>query len=196
MNDLLETICEAAKGNFLVGIPDIHYGGDTLAAAAGAQKLIRHLFTKPEEVKRLIRKLTNLCRIVFDRYYQIISRAQKGSITWIPAYSRGRYTFLQDDYSGLVSPKMFKEFFMEEQETLSKYLDNSIFHLDGPKALRNLDLVLTIDSLDGIQWVPGVERPRVSQWIDVCSKVLNVGKCLQVFSSALSAELREKPMAP
>jgi len=162
MNDLLDAVCEAAKGRFLVGIPDLHYGGDSLVAMVGAQRLIRFLFTKPEEVRRLIRRLTEICCVIFNRYYERISRVQKGSITWIPAYSRGRYFALQDDFSGLVSPSMFEKFFVEEQETLSRLLDNSIFHLDGPMALSNLDRLLEIDSLDGIQWVPGAgAKPNV-----------------------------------
>lgn len=180
MNELLAAFCEAAEGRFLIGIPDIHYGGDSLVATIGAQRLVRCLFTQPEDVKRLVRKLTDVCRIVFERYYEKISRIQDGSITWIPAYSRGKFFALQDDFSGLVSPGMFEEFFVEEQETLSKYLDNSIFHLDGPMALNNLDRLLQIESLDGIQWVPGAGAKPMSEWLDVCRRVLDAGKCLQI----------------
>jgi len=188
MNDLLDAICEAAEGNFLVGIPDIHYGGDSLAAAVGTQKLIRYLYAKPEETKRLIRKLTDICYAVFDRYYQKISRIQEGSITWIPAYSRGRYFALQDDFSGLVSPKMFEEFFVEEQQTLSMHLDSSIFHLDGPMALGNMNHLLKIETLDGVQWVPGAGAKPMSEWIDVCSKVLEADKCLAISCSPEEVE--------
>jgi len=192
MNDLLDAICEVAEGNFLVGIPDLHYGGDSLAAAIGTQRLIRYLFTEPEEVKRLLKRLTDLCIEVFEHYYRKISRVQKGSITWIPAYSRGRYFALQDDISGFVSPKMFEEFFVERQEVLSRYLDNSIFHLDGPMALNNLDRLLRIDTLDGIQWIPGAKfEPKpgpmsgltepMSKWVNICSKILNADKCLQIW---------------
>jgi len=180
MNNILDAVCEVAEGNFLVGIPDLHYGGDSLAAAVGTQKLIRYLFTNPDDVKRIIRKLTEICRQVFDSYYEKISRIQKGSITWIPAYSRGKYFALQDDFSGLVSPRMFKEFFLEEQIVLSKYLDNSIFHLDGPMALGNLDLILQIDSLDGVQWVPGAGAKPMSEWLHVCRKILDAGKSLYI----------------
>lgn len=180
MNSLMDALCEMAEGNFLVGIPDLHYGGDSLVATVGACRLIRHLFHEPEEVKRLIGKLTDICIKVFESYCKKISRVQKGSITWIPAYSRGRYFALQDDFSGLVSPKMFEEFFLEEQERLSRYLDNSIFHLDGPMALRNLDILLGIESLDGIQWVPGAGAKPMSEWVDVCRRVLDAGKCLQI----------------
>lgn len=180
MSSLLDAICEAARGNFLVGIPDIHYGGDSLAASLGTINLIKSLYMKPNEVKRLIRKLTEICLEVFRRYYQRISQVQKGSITWIPAYSEGKYFALQDDFSGLVSPKMFEEFFLEEQITLAKSLDNSIFHLDGPMALGNLDYLLKIEELDGIQWVPGAGSKSMSEWINVCLKVLKSGKCLVI----------------
>jgi hypothetical protein len=134
MNKILDAVCRVARRNFLVGIPDLHYGGDSLAATVGTQRLVRALYNQPGEVKRLIRRLTEICIQVFEAYYGKISQVQKGSISWIPAYSRGRFFPLQDDFSGLVSPRMFKEFFLEEQVILSKHLDNSIFHLDGPMA--------------------------------------------------------------
>jgi hypothetical protein len=180
MNRILDAVCEVAKGNFLVGIPDMHYGGDALAAMIGTQKLVKALYTQPEEVKRLIRELTDISIQIFENYYRKTSRIQEGSISWIPAYSRGRFFPLQDDFSGLVSPKMFKEFFLEEQVILSKHLDNSIFHLDGPMALGNLDILLKVDSIDGIQWVPGAGAPPMSKWIHVCQKVLDAGKCLHI----------------
>jgi len=181
MDDLLDAMCKVAEGNFLVGIPDLHYGGDSLSAALRPQNLVRCFFQEPDTVMRLIKTLTDLCIEMFDSYYEKISRAQRGSITWIPAYSRGRYFALQDDFSGFLSPDMFREFIVEQEvERISRYLDNSIFHLDGPLALGNLDILLDVDSLDGIQWVPGAGAEPMSRWVDVCSKILDAGKCLQI----------------
>ncbi|MEM2938856.1 MAG: hypothetical protein QXU95_01080 [Candidatus Bathyarchaeia archaeon] len=189
MNNILDAICEVAEGKFLVGIPDIHYGGDSLAAAAGTRNLVKSLYREPGEVRRLLRELTEICIRAFESYYQKISRIQRGSITWIPAYSRERYFALQDDFSGLVSPKMFEEFFLEEQITLANYLDNSIFHLDGPMAIGNLDHLLGIERLDGIQWVPGVGSKPMSAWIDLCLKILNADKCLVISCEPEEVEL-------
>jgi hypothetical protein len=36
----------------------------------------------------------------------------------------------------------------------------SLFHLDGPGALKHLDSLLELDALDGIQWVSGAEHNR------------------------------------
>jgi len=181
MNELMDAICEVARGNFLVGIPDMHGGGDSLVAARGASELALDIYDEPEEVKRIMKKLTEIYYEVFNLYYEKISRMQEGSITWIPAYSRGKYVALQNDFSGLVSPKMFEELFLYEIKEFSGYLDNSIYHLDGPCALGNLDYLLAIDALDGIQWVPGAGAKPMREWTDICSKVLNSGKCLQIF---------------
>ncbi|KPJ63100.1 MAG: hypothetical protein AMS15_01740 [Planctomycetes bacterium DG_23] len=180
MNDLIDAVCEVAKGNFLVGIPDLHGGGDSLAAARGPSHLSLDLYDRPDEVKRVLRKLTGIYYEVFDAYYEKISRVQEGSITWLPAYSRGKYTALQNDFSGFVSPAMFGEFFLYEIEELSRYLDNSIYHLDGPSSLGNLDALLEIDTLDGIQWVPGAGAKPMSGWVDVSARILDAGKCLQI----------------
>lgn len=189
MNDLLDSLCEVAKGRFLVGIPDIHYGGDSLAAAIGTTKLIRGIYHQPDEVKRLVGEINDICLKVFDLYYGKISRIQAGCITWIPAYSKGKYFALQDDFTGFLSVRAFRDFFLEEDVVrISKNLDNSIFHLDGPMALGNLDSLLQVESLNGIQWVPGAGAEPMSKWIEVCDKVLNAGKCLQI--SCAPSEVR------
>jgi len=180
INDLIEAVCQVAKDNFLVGIPDLHGGGDSLAAARGPSNLALDLYDKPDEVKRVMKRLTEIYYEVFNSYYEKISRVQEGSITWLPAYSRGRFTALQNDFSGLVSPEMFREFFLYEIEELSRHLDNSIYHLDGPSSLGNLDYLLEIDTLDGIQWVPGAGSKPMAEWVDVCARILDAGKCLQI----------------
>ena len=181
MNELIDAVCQVAENNFLVGIPDLHGGGDCLAAIRHPDRLALDLYDQPEEVKRIMRKLTQIYLEIFDSYYEKISTVQEGSITWIPAYSLGKYTALQNDFSGLISPSMFKFFFLPgDIVKFSQYLDNSLFHLDGPTALGNLDYLLEVDTLDGIQWVPGAGTKPMSEWIGVCAKVLNVGKCLQI----------------
>lgn len=180
MSELIDAICKVAEGNFLVGIPDIHGGADSLVAARGGKGLLIDLYDKPEEVKRIMKRLTRIYCEIFDLYYQKISSSQEGSTTWIRAYSRGKYVALQNDFSGLISPKMFEEFFLYEVRELSEHVDNSIYHLDGPSALGNLEYLLSIDTLDGIQWVPGAGAKPMKEWIGVCNKVLNSGKCLQI----------------
>ncbi len=189
MCDLMDAACAVSEGNFLVGIPDLHGGGDSLVAALDASKLAMYLYDKPDEVKRVMKTLTDIYIEMYDLYYETTSQVQTGSITWIPAYSRGKYVALQNDFSGLISPEMFKEFFLyEDVIVLSQHLDDCIYHLDGPIALGNLDDLLEVETLNGIQWVPGAGAKPMREWVDVCSKVLNSGKCLQIGCASSSVE--------
>lgn len=178
MCDLIDAVCEVAEGRFLVGIPDMHGGGDALAAMRHPDRLALDLYDVPGEVQRVMLRLTDIYKEVFEEYWRRTSRVQKGSTTWLRAYSRRRYTALQNDFSGLISPEMFAEFFLPEVRELAGYLDNSLYHLDGPIALGNLPVLLEVEELDGIQWVPGAGSGPMTRWVDVCRQVLEAGKCL------------------
>ena len=188
MTELMDAACELGKGRFLVGIPDMHGGGDALAAAKHPDKLALDLYDKAEEVERTMLQLTDIYREMYNAYYERTARVQQGTTTWLPAYSRGKYCALQNDFSGLISPQMFEKFFLEDIRELSDFLDNSLYHLDGAIALGNLDHLLGIESLDGIQWVPGAGARPMSQWVEVCSRVLDAGKCLQISCAADEVE--------
>jgi len=189
MLEMMDATCQAGRGRYLVGIPDLHGGGDALAAARHPDRLALDLYDKPGEVKRLMRRMTQIYIEVYDAYLARTSRVQKGSTTWLPVYSRGRYNALQNDFSGLSSPAMFREFFLEDIVRLAEYLDNSIYHLDGPIALGNLDDLLSIEALDGIQWVPGAGAKPMSEWVKVCRRVLEAGKCLHITCAPAEVEL-------
>ena len=60
------------------------------------------------------------------------------------------------------------------------FLDASIYHLDGPDALKHLDRLLAIDKLKGIQWVYGAGQPTASHWLPVLKKIQDAGKRIQI----------------
>jgi hypothetical protein len=184
MCELIEAVCAVAEGRFLVGVPDLHGGGDALAALRHPDRLALDLYDSPAEVRRIMPALTAIYRDVFGEYVRRIGRVQDGCTTWLRAYSRGTYTALQNDFSGLISPGMFVDFFLPEVRELSAALDNSLYHLDGPIALGNLPHLLEIAELDGIQWVPGAGSGPMSRWIDVCRQILEAGKCLHIACGA------------
>jgi len=180
MMELIDALCETAQGDFFIGIPDLHGGGDALAAMRHPDRLALDMYDRADDVRRIMGGLTAIYRDVYDEYYARLAGVQSGSTTWIPAYSSGKYTALQNDFSGLISPRMFVDFFRDEVRELAQFLDNSLYHLDGPGALGNLPHLLDIEELDGIQWVPGAGAKPMAQWLDVCRRVLDAGKCLQI----------------
>jgi hypothetical protein len=80
----------------------------------------------------------------------------------------------------MISTKIFEKFFMPELVAEIEWLDRSIYHLDGPGALRHLEMLLDIDKLDAIQWVYGAGRGPATRWLDVYRQVQAAGKSVLV----------------
>jgi len=196
MLELMDAACEAGKDRYLISVPDIHHGGDSIAAARHPDKLALDLYDKPEVVQRVMKRLTEICVEICDVYFEKLFRVQEGCTTWIPAYSRGRYFALQNDFSGLSSPPMFKEFFVEELTELAQYLDNSIYHLDGPTSVGNLEHLVQIEPLDGVQWVPGAGSKAMSEWLDLLLAIQDGGKCMQINCGAGEVEFLTSHLKP
>jgi len=74
---------------------------------------------------------------------------------------------------------MFREFILPEIIVEASWLDASIFHLDGPGALRHLDTLLDIDSITGIAWLPGAGKPPISELIPILQKIQARNKVIQ-----------------
>ena len=80
----------------------------------------------------------------------------------------------------MISTQMYEELVVGELLEELDFLDASIYHLDGPDALKHLDRLLAIDKLKGIQWVYGAGQPTASHWIPVLKKIQDAGKMIQI----------------
>ncbi|HTL51637.1 MAG TPA: trimethylamine corrinoid protein 2 [Planctomycetota bacterium] len=173
--------CEQASGQFIVGITDLHPGGDLAAALRGPQQFCLDVIESPREVLALMRHLKPAFYTAFDQQHAILKEfGQPLTTTWLPLFSPGRYYVPSNDFSCMVSPKMFEKFFVEEIEEEIAWLDRSIYHLDGPQALPHLDRLLAIKKLDAIQYVYGDGAKPASRWLDVYRKIQAAGKRVQV----------------
>jgi hypothetical protein len=55
--------------------------------------------------------------------------------------------------------------------------------LDGPQALKHLDLLLACPQLNAVQWVYGDGHGRAENWIEVYRRCRAAGKSVQVFAA-------------
>ena len=85
---------------------------------------------------------------------------------------------LQSDFSCLISKDHFDEYFLPFIEQQTRWADRTIYHLDGPDAVKHLDSLLDLSDLDGIQWVQGAGAPPASEWIDLYRRIQSAGKLL------------------
>jgi 5-methyltetrahydrofolate--homocysteine methyltransferase len=165
-----------------VGMTDLGGNLDVVASFLPSGKLPYELYDNPFQVERLVWETNTIWWRYFEVFNEILQPHQRGYSCWTPIYSDEPYYMLQCDFSYMISPLMFEQFVMPELVASSDRLRNPFYHLDGIGQLPHLDSIKTIDSLKGIQWVPGDGQPDVAYWGDVYKPILQAGKLTQIFS--------------
>ncbi len=100
------------------------------------------------------------------------------------------------DELALISPQMFREFFLDDIVAQVNWLDHSLFHLDGPDCIRHLDILLEIPKLNGIQWVPGARYKSMLEWVPLLRKIQQAGKLVQIGVQANEVEPLLRELSP
>lgn len=77
---------------------------------------------------------------------------------------------------------MFREFVVPCISEQCRWLDNSLYHLDGTQAMCHLDALLEIEELDAIEWTPqaGIEPGPHPRWHEMYKKIIDAGKSVQI----------------
>lgn len=168
------------KDKFIIGTTDIGGVLDVLASFRGAQNLLVDLIEEPEKVLYMNDKILDAWFKVYEDLYSIIKGVQEGTSAWMGLWCPERWYPLQCDFSYMISPKMFEKFVAPHLEKQCRWLDYSIYHLDGPGEIPHLDILLDIPDLDGIQWVPGEGNPQCDspKWFPMYKKILSHNKLL------------------
>ena len=146
---------------------------DIAASLRSTETLLYDLYDYPEEVKQLCSVITDRWIEAFD--LQVANVARNGlpynhwheipsSLPWYP---------LQCDFCAMISPAQFEEFVLGDLIRLANHMPRSIYHLDGPDAIRHLDMLLDIDNLTGIQWQNGAgQAPYTDEcWFDLYRRI-------------------------
>lgn len=173
-------ILDDAGGDYLVGVTDLHGGMDGLVSLRGPEALCLDLYENPDLVKKLNFESFELYRSVYSRLNDMIGAKQKGSTNWMGVYHPQGWYVSSCDLLGLISNDMYGEFVEPELLLEIELYGNSIFHLDGPAALRHLDSLLQIKALKGIQWVYGAGQPSAAHWLGVLQKIQAAGKMIHI----------------
>ncbi|MCX7045504.1 MAG: hypothetical protein NTX50_08490 [Candidatus Sumerlaeota bacterium] len=181
VKELCAAMMRRWQGQVLVGMADLGGNLDVLHAFRPGERLVMDLIEYPEEVKRLTWEAHDL----WHRYYQeinaVLQPVNPGYTDWSSIYSDRPSYILQCDFSYMISPAMFEEFVKPELEATSKRLERSFYHLDGRGQLPHLDHVLSLDHIQGVQWVPGAGAPDCGHWPEVYRKIHVAGRLTQIW---------------
>lgn len=181
IKSMTEAVVEDAKnGDYMVGITDLHPGADGLVSLRGPENLCYDLIDYPDEIKKASFEVLEVHKKELDELYAITTKYQHGSTHWMGIWHPGKWYNTSSDFICMISKEMFAEFILPELVEELDFLDASIFHLDGPGALKHLDTLLQLPKLNGIQWVYGAGQPSASHWIPTLKKIQAAGKLIQV----------------
>jgi hypothetical protein len=180
--ELTDALLAEAKGQFIVGYTDLHPGGDAIAAFRDPQQLCIDMVEQPAAIKALVERVTDDFLEVYELYYEKLSAAGMPSTTWLKATCQGRYHVPSNDFSCMISDKMFEQTFLPGIVRECQHMYRNIYHLDGPQALRFLDTLLSLPEIHAIQWVPGAGQDYWAYWIKVYRRIQAANKafCLHV----------------
>ncbi len=177
-----------AGDRYLSSLPAISPGLDVLAEVEGIERLLTDLVDRPGTVGRLLDRIDDLFFRVHGRFSDMIRRPDGSTaFYYFMLWSPGTVTQLQCDVAAMISPAMFEEFVLPGMTRIADRIDHTLFHVDGPPMLQHIELLLTIESLDAIEFTPGPGVPPGGDrhWYDLYRKVLDAGKSIQVVVSEL-----------
>jgi 5-methyltetrahydrofolate--homocysteine methyltransferase len=175
--------CQLSCNDFLIAIPDIVENIDILSNLRGPQNLCYDLIDEPDLIKSFINQIDQLYFIYYDSMYNTVKLEDGSSCyTAFSIWGPGKTAKVQCDFSALMSPSQFREFVLASLQIQCRQLSNSLYHLDGPDAIKHLDALMEINELNALQWTAGAGKPDGSseQWYPIYEKVRNAGKSLWI----------------
>ncbi|MCL2814025.1 MAG: hypothetical protein FWD23_05440 [Oscillospiraceae bacterium] len=182
LDDFVRELLKYSKNKFAVGFTDFHAGADHLAALRDPEVLCADLYDYPEFVKAKLKSSYEEYFKLYEYFYNMMTLEGDLTSGWINLVVNGRYNVTQNDFSCMISQKMFEEFFLDGLIEECEKLDRCIYHLDGPDALRHLDMLLGIKKLHAVQWVCGAGNEGFGRWIDVYKKIQKAHKGIMLYA--------------
>ena len=180
VQELTRVAGECWGSNVAVGHTDLGGNLDILASLRTTQQLLFDVLEAPEEVERLAREITHLWLRYYEELFTVVRQNGRGTTPWAGIWSPGRCYMLQCDFSYMISPKMFERFVLPDLEACCEMLDHGFYHLDGKGEIAHLDMLLSLERLRGIQWVPGDGAPPPEEWLPLLKRIRDGGKLCQL----------------
>lgn len=193
LDEITDLMLEMGKGKYYVGNTDYHPGADAIAAFRDPLEFNIDMIEHVDEVKALLRYITDVYFEVIDHFNAKFTNAQGVYCSWPGIVSTKINYVPSNDFSIMISKETFDDIFLPGITEECDHMQANIYHLDGPGALRHLDSLLSISSLNAIQWVYGAGNGRASDWIPVYQKIQAAGKGLQInlFPDEIDLFMRE-----
>lgn len=154
--------------------------GDTLSKLRSSEKLLFDIVDCPDYVREFDQYLMKQWIEIYEDSYSITHEAAQGSTCWFQLWSPGKFYAAQCDFAFMISPQMFIDIFLPSIEMQAKYLDHTVYHVDGPGNFAHVNALLTLPRIQAFQIKPGPGDPSPLYYVDVLKKVQAAGRNLHI----------------
>lgn len=183
IHELCETAVEKWGDEVNICFTDLIANFDVLLNFRSTDKLLMDLYDRPELMKDYIAKVRKVWKTCYQNFFEIVSKNDRGTTGWAGLWSPGKHYMLQCDFSYMIGPDMFEKFVLEDISECCEFLDDPFYHLDGRGQIPHLDMLLGIEKLRGIQWIPGAGSGEPEDYLDLLKKIKDAGKLCQLILS-------------
>lgn len=180
--DMFSQAKKLVGDDILLNMPDLVENLDILAAMRGPQNLIFDMMDVPRLVKQKVAEIDDIYFNYFDLFYELVACDKGNSYTAFNIWGPGRTAKVQCDFCALISPQQFRDFVQPSLKRQCRNLDFSLYHLDGPDAIKHMPALMEIDELNALQWTCGAGQPdgACERWFSIYDQVFTAGKSLWV----------------
>ncbi|MBQ9062155.1 MAG: hypothetical protein IJ121_04920 [Eubacterium sp.] len=180
--EITKAVQNRFDGRMAIGFPDLGGICDILSSIRDPNVLLLDLCDNEAGVKRALSNIHMQFIKAYDYFDTVIDTGKiPGYSAWASMLSKEPYFVLQNDFSAMIGPDMYDEYYLPILRKECRHIPRTMYHLDGPEAVRHLDSILSVDELDAVQWINGAGAPGLDQWPDLYKKIIGAGKLCQVF---------------
>jgi len=170
--EFTKALVELSRGRFPVGQPIMRGPTDMVGAMIGQTEMIFALADEPDAMRRLIGAVTGVFLEVIAAQKRLVPPFFGGTAfgfyhVWTP----GNAIWFQDDLSSVLSPSMYREFFLDSARLICSGYEYTAVHLH-PSSFFIVDDLIGLDRLQVLQVNKDVGGPSVEEMLPVLSKIL------------------------
>jgi 5-methyltetrahydrofolate--homocysteine methyltransferase len=192
----LERAVQESAGRCIPSLGAFGGCGDTLAALRGTDRLLYDVLDRPEEVIACEQYLMRMWYEVYATFYGIVREVSAGSVCWFGLWSPGKTYAAQNDFSYMISPQLFRDLFLPVIEEQTRFLDHTVYHVDGVAAFAHVPALCELPRLQALQILPGAGKPSPLHYLDTLRFVQRAGKNLHLSLAPQEVETALRELSP
>ena len=187
--EFIKKLNDLSQGRFPVGAPIMRGQGDTAGALMGQTEFIYALYEEPDLIKKTLRKIVDSFLDIYGEMHRLNKPFHGGSsMGFYHIWTQDENLWFQDDISALLSPALYREFFLENERYFCGKYQYTLMHLH-PASFHLLDDILCNENLKAVEINKDVGGPSIKQMLPQFRRVLEKKRRLVIWGDLIEDEI-------